>query len=210
VAAVYGEFLPDVNAATLVPGYHTALGRALMVRRGLAELQTTLDPLNTLLQTGGRSADFALRTIRDTLETFVDSVLCRAMRAADRWQMIEFERELAEQPAAVARQTSEGLVKYLDSLRSINQREVLVLHDQRTLEEIRESLANARQLLDLSPKTALDMVDRAYQAALRLRGRRPDSDQLIAQLDGAALTSGSAVKVVGLLESLEGLLAAAG
>ena len=210
VAAVYGEFVPDVNAATLVPGYHTSLGRALMVRRGLAELQTTLDPFNTLLQAGSRSADFALRTIRDTMETFVTSVLCRAMRAADRWQMVEFERELAEQPTAAARQTSEGLVKYLDSLRSINQREVLLIHDQRALEEMRESLASARQLMDLSPKTAHDMVDRAYQAALRLRGRQPDTDQLILQLDGEALASANPAAILELLEGLEVVLTACG
>ncbi len=207
VAAIYGEFLPDVNAASVVPGYHTSLGRALMVRRGLAELQTTLDPLNALLQAGAKSADFALRTIRDAMETFVSSVLCRAMRAADRWQMIEFERELAAQPIGQARQTSEGLVKYLDSLRSISQREVLLIHDRRAFEEMRESLASARQLLDLSPRTATDLVDRAYQAALRMRGRRPDMDELILHLDGDALAAANPTELVALIDSLEAVLA---
>ena len=75
--------------------------------------------------------------------------------------------------------TSEGLVKYVDSLASINQREVLVLHDQRTLEEMRDALSSARQLLDLSPSAAREMMDRAYQAAQRLRGRSPATDALI-------------------------------
>src|SRR6185503_15162179 len=42
VAAVYEAFLPDVNAATVVPGYLTSLGRALLVRRGLADLAQRL------------------------------------------------------------------------------------------------------------------------------------------------------------------------
>ena len=42
VAAVYETFVPDVAPATVVPGYLTSLGRALLVRRGLADLATKL------------------------------------------------------------------------------------------------------------------------------------------------------------------------
>jgi hypothetical protein len=209
VAAVYEEFLPDVKTATIVPGYLTSLGRALLVRRGLAELATTLAPYNEVLQDPARKGqDFALRTIRDTMQTFVGSVVCRAMRAADRWQMVEFERELAEQPVAGSRLTSEGLVKYLDSLGSISQREVLLLHDQRTIEDMREALANARQLVDISPRTATEMLQRAFHATLRLRGRRPATDELIIQLERYAPSNAS--DSLELLEKLEAVLAATG
>ena len=67
------------------------------------------------------------------------------MRAADRWQMVEFERELAEQALKPARMTSEGLVKYVDSLSSINQREVLQLHDSA------RDRRDARGALDRAP-----------------------------------------------------------
>jgi hypothetical protein len=120
--------------------------------------------------------------------------------------MVEFERELAEQSMSVARQTCEGLVKYIDSLASINQREVLVLHDQRTLEEMRESLSNARQLLDISAATAREMMDRAYQAAQRLRGRHPATDALIIGLERYAPTSSAPGESVKFLESLEAVL----
>lgn len=212
VSAIYEEFLPDTNPATVVPGYLTSLGRALLVRRGLADIATKLTAQNDVLQDPAKTDehDVALAGIRQQMKAFVASVVCRAMRAADRWQMVEFERELASQPSSVAKLTAEGLVKYIDSLASINQREVLVLHDQRTLEEMRESLSNARQLLDLSAQTAREMMDRAYQAAQRLRGRHPATDALIIQLERYAPTSSNPAESAKFLERLEAVLAAGG
>ncbi len=211
VNAVYETFVPDVNPATVVPGYLTSLGRALLVRRGLAELATTLAPYNEVLQGANTSRHAeALATVRETLKSFVGSVVCRAMRPADRWQMVEFDRDLASQNAAMARLTCEGLVKYLDSLASINQREVLLVHDQRALEQMRESLANARQLVDISPRTAAEMMDRAYQAAQRLRGRHPTTDELVLQLEKIAPTGPEPVNSEQFLERLEAVLAASG
>lgn len=211
VSTVFETFLPDVNPASVVPGYLTSLGRALLVRRGLAELANTLTPLNDRLQgeENSRHGEF-LTQVRDTLRQFVGSVVCRAMRPADRWQMVEFDRELGSQPPSVARLTTEGLVKYLDSLGSINQREVLLVHDQRAIEQMRESIANARQLVDISPRTAAEMIDRAYQAAQRLRGRHPSTDQLVLQLEKLAPTSPTPAEPTVFLEKLEEVLAASG
>lgn len=211
VSVVFETFVPDVNPATVVPGYLTSLGRALLVRRGLAELATNLAEPNAVLQSEFTIAHpDALASIREMLKTFCGSVVCRAMRPADRWQMVEFERDLSSQPAGVARLTSEGLVKYLDSLGSINQREVLLVHDQRALEQMRESLANARQLVDISPRTAAEMMERAYQAAQRLRGRHPSTDQLVLQLERYAPTSSNPADSALFLERLEAVLAASG
>lgn len=211
VTSVYEAFIPDVNPTTVVPGYLTALGRALLVRRGVAELAANLGPYNDRLQAPDPSQyEAALAAVRATLQSYVGSVVCRAMRPADRWQMVEFERQLASEPMAVARLTTEGLVKYLDSLASINQREVLVMHDRRTLDTMRDAVANARQLLDLSPRAAVEMMDRAYQAAQRLKGRSPVTDQLVMQLERHSPQSSNPGDSVQFLEGLEGVLAAAG
>jgi hypothetical protein len=211
VSIVFETFVPDVNPATVVPGYLTSLGRALLVRRGLAELASTLTPLNDVLQGEENSRHGEVfAQIRDTLHLFVGSVVCRAMRPADRWQMVEFDRELSTQPPSVARLTTEGLVKYLDSLGSINQREVLLVHDQRAIEQMRESIANARQLVDISPRTAAEMMDRAYQAAQRLRGRHPSTDQMVMQLEKIAPSSQTPAPVDHFLDRLEAVLAASG
>jgi hypothetical protein len=211
VSAIYEEFVPDTNPASVVPGYLTSLGRALLVRRGLADMAVKLTADNDVLQSDRTDEhEIALAAIRQQMRTFVASVVCRAMRAADRYQMVEFEREIAAQPMSLARMTCEGLVKYIDSLASINQREVLVLHDERTLEEMREALSSARQLFDLSPQTARDMMDRAYQAAQRLRGRHPTTDALIIQLERYAPTSSAPAESIKFLERLEAVLSAAG
>lgn len=211
VTTVYEAFLPDVNPTSVVPGYLTALGRALLVRRGVAELAATLGPYNDQLQAGDATAyEPALAVVRLTLHQYVSSVVCRAMRPADRWQMVEFERQLASESTSAARLTTEGLVKYLDSLGSINQREVLVMHDRRTLETMRDAVANARQLLDLSPRAAAEMMDRAYQAAQRLKGRSPVTDNLVKELEQKSPHAASPGDGNEFLEGLEGVLAAAG
>ena len=68
--AVYAAFLPDVNPASVVPGYLTSLGRALLVRRGLAELATTLTPYNDSLQNADTQkhgpALAAVKAVKDT------------------------------------------------------------------------------------------------------------------------------------------------
>ena len=205
VAAVYETFASDVNPASVVPGYLTSLGRALLVRRGLADLASKLALPNAVLQSV-RTAEYeqALTIMRHIMRSFVASVVCRAMRAADRWQMVQFERELQE-PLKVSRLTCEGLVKYIESLSSINQREVLLVHDQRTIGEMRDALANARQLVDLSPHTAREMMERAYQAAQRLRGRAQHTDQLIVKLEKLAFATSKAESLK-FLEALEAVL----
>ncbi|HLL23494.1 MAG TPA: hypothetical protein VK427_15260 [Kofleriaceae bacterium] len=207
IAAVYEAFVPSVDPATVVPGYLTSLGRALLVRRGLAQLATTLGPNNDVLQSAEKDRHAqVIATIRDVMLHFVGSVVCRAMRAGDRWQMVEFQQQLATEPMVPARLTAEGLVKYLDSLRSINQREVLMIHDQRALEHMRDALANARQLLDISPKVAQEMLDRAHSEAQRLRGRNPVTDQLLLHLERYA----PRMPPPQLLEHLENVLMQAG
>ena len=106
------------------------------------------------------------------------------------------------------RLTAEGLVKYVDSLSSVNQREVLVVHDQRTLGEMREAISSARQLLDISARAARDELDRAYQAAQRLRGRHPHTDDLIIGLEKFSPSSSNPGDSLKYLEQLELILSA--
>ena len=207
VAAVYVSFVPEVDTATVVPGYLTSLGRALLVRRGIAELTATLGASNVVLQSSDAGGyPMALGLVRASLRAFIAGPVGKAMRPADRWQMVEFDRALATPVMTVARQTTEGLVKYLESLGSINQREVLQVHDRRALDDMREALSSARQLMDLSPRTSKDLVSQALDTASRLRGRAPATDEQIAVIEAAA----PRLEVVALLECLEDLLAASG
>lgn len=209
--AVYKAFMPEVETRAILPGYLTSLSRALLVRRGIADLSSDLDGDNQTLQSDRTDEhEGALASIRSTVRAFVRSAVCHAMRPADRFQMVEFDRELREQRPALARTTSEGLVKYLESLATINQREVLVEHDRAAIEEIREAISNARELVDLSPRTAFEMLVRAHEAARRLRGKHRALDPLIIALDRDAPTSKTPADSARYLQALEEILVAAG
>jgi hypothetical protein len=211
VSGVYEAFLPDVDPATILPGYLTLLGRALLVRRALSELAAKLGPQNDTLQGNDAArAKEALGELRSALDAFLSSAACRAMRPADRWQLVEFERSLREARLAAARQTSEGLVKYLESLGAINQREVLLRFDERALAELREALASARGLLELSPSATAELLQRAYLAARRLRGRHLRTDRLLTDLELEESRLRREARWAPLLELLEAFLVAAG
>jgi len=85
-----------------------------------------------------------------------------------------------------------------------------VLHDQRTIVEVRDAIASASQLIDLSPRAARDEMERAYQAAQRLRGRHPNTDALIIQLERYSTAATGSHDAAKFLERLEAVLAAAG
>jgi hypothetical protein len=211
VTGLYRAFLPDVDPASILPGYLTLLDRALLVRGALTELGAALGPLNEAVQGADRAGqEVALAVVRETVETFLGSPACRAMRPADRWQLGELARALRDGSLTKARQTSEGLVKYLESLGAINQREVLLRHDERALDELRESLASARQLVDLSPRATADLLDRGSRAAARLRGRHLRTDRLLAELEREEPRLRQERRFRPLLERLEAFLAAAG
>ncbi len=209
LSAVYAAFLPDVDPTTVAPGHLTALQRALLVRRGLTDLTRAVSPNNDKLQNGSVAQpekDRALQRIRDAMNVFVKGEVFRAMRPADRWELTKFERDLREQSGGAAYLTSEGLAKYLESLGSINRREVLVTHDQRAMEELRESLSAARPLLEINTRVAADLVHRALAAAMSLYGRNPANDDLIVALRDAAPSLESASEIEGAVDTLEVLL----
>lgn len=206
LSAVYGAFLPEVDPSTVAPGHLTSLQRALLVRRGLTDLTRAVSPRNDILQRANSSPhqkDTTLGELRVIVRDFLQSDVFRAMRPADRWELTKFERELRDQTGAVAYLANEGFAKYLESLGSINRREVLVTHDQRATEELREALAAARPILEINTQVAGDLVRKALAAALSLYGRNPGNDELIVALREAAPTLDSASEIEGTLDTLE-------
>lgn len=208
LSSVYEAFLPEVDPTTVAPGHLTSLGRALLVRRGLTDLTRKVSPSNAVVQNGDRPLEArqaAYVVVRDAMTAFVKSDVFRAMRPADRWELTKFERELRAGGGPEAALTAEGLSKYLESLGSINRREVLVLHDERALEELRESLSAARPLLEINTQIARDLVKKAYAAAISLYGRNPANDDLIVALREAQPALANAAEIettVGMLELL--------
>lgn len=211
VSVVYEAFLPEVDRAGIVPEYLTTLARALRVRRGIAQLAAALAPHNESLQSEDSIGhEIALEVIRDLVSSFVASDVWRAMRAADRWELAQFDEQLREQPIRVARLTAEGLAKYLESLGAINQREVLVRHDQRIIDDLRETITSARELMDLSPTTTHEILLKACRSSLELRGRNPMLDALLEQNAKISSDTSSPTQNPALVKRLEDVVATAG
>jgi hypothetical protein len=209
LAAIYGGFLPEVEPATVAPGHLTTLQRALLVRRGLTDLGRLVSRANARLQEPSSPQtrkDSALSAIRAALESFVSGEVFPAMRPADRWEIAKVERALQDQTGVSAALTCEGFAKYLESLGSINQREVLVLHDERAFEELRETLAAARGLLDYNAGVARTMVGKALALADSLYGRSPGNDDLILALRETSPTLEQVTEIEATLSTLELLL----
>ncbi len=211
VSSVYEAFDPEIDRTQVVPEYLTTLARALRVRRGIAQLAAALAPHNAALQSEDSIGhDTALSAIRDLVATFVASDVWRAMRAADRWELAQFDQQLREQKLAVARLTAEGLTKYLESLGAINQREVLVRHDQKILDDLRETIGSARELMDLSPTTTHELLLKACRSSLELRGRNPMLDELLDQNAKISAETSSPSQNPALVKRLEDVVATAG
>jgi hypothetical protein len=187
VKVVYEAFVPDADQATIVPAYKTTLKRALLVRRGLGKLVTELSPLNSILQgADNKRHPEALVAISETLHVFVESDVCRAMRAADRWELTQFDQRLELETLIEGKHTAEGLVKYLESLTVVNRREVLIEHDRRIVTQVREALANARELGELSAATAHQILVTASNDVQALLGKNPALDKLLERIKAAA------------------------
>lgn len=206
VVAVYEAFVPDADPQGVVPAYKTTLRRALMVRTGIAKLLAELAPINDVLQSTDRQKHpESLVELSDRLHVYVSSELCRAMRAADRWELTHFDQRLEAEELFEAKLTAEGLVKYLESLTVVNQREVLVEHDRRVVGELRDALSVGKELAELSARTAHDILVKACSQAQDLMGRSAGLDTVLIRLRDSSATHNDE-----LIISLEEVLAGTG
>ena len=81
LSAVCETFAPGIDSATLAPGHLTTLQRALLVRRGLADLARALaGPHERLQREQGETAAAALGQVRATLTAFLTSASFSMMR----------------------------------------------------------------------------------------------------------------------------------
>lgn len=184
VTAVCGTFMPAVEASALLPEYRTQLQRALAVRWNLSHLAAAVAQHNAAIQdldTPPARAEAVYQRLLQTVDRFCRSPAFRVMRPTDRWEIVNFQRLLAGRTMTQARHTCEGLDKYLESLRSINQREVLIQHDYEVIKEVGELLEAAHSLLAISGAGSVSLVRQALQAAARLHGRNRALDHLLNQ-----------------------------
>lgn len=197
ICEAYLDDVDDVDRDRLIPGHRSALGKALLVRQGLAELRRSINRSNAIIQDAGVpvvTRETAFDVLREALVDFIGGDVFPLMRPADRAQVREFAADLDGVTVAAAATTCEGLDKYLDSLAVVNRRNVLIKHDTDLMRDIAENLEGAIELATISPSGAREIIRAAFTRAGALRGARDPLDALLlewqdahARLDGDAL-----------------------
>jgi len=213
LATMFETYVGPVDRSLLMPGHRSALEKALLVRRGLADLRRKINACNLRIQNPAIEAaiqDFAFDNLVQLFEEFLSSEVFLAMRPADRFELMTFNRELAGQARAAARLTCEGLAKYLDSMVAINQRDVLRQHDRELARQIGELLEAAAPLIEVSPRVAAQLVKDAFEQADALFGKHDALDALLMgwrtnppQLDLVAQIQASIDKLAAQVSSLD-------
>jgi hypothetical protein len=184
MTSVYECFLGYAEPEKMVPGHRDSLGKALAVRRALAELRRGVRGLNRRLQdrtTPPAVAETNYRRIVDAMSRFVDSDVFVYLRSDTRRDFWEAREILANGNAVDNRLDCEGFDKYLDSLSFVSQRGVLVKHDSDLKAKITGDLDRAVKFAKLLPEVACEVIEQAFIKAERLSGLSDEIDRLVFQ-----------------------------
>jgi hypothetical protein len=179
VNTIFDIFIGECDRAQLLPGYTDALQKSLIIRRGLADLTATIHRANSDVQDEELPAAVRLDAvveIRDALTRFTENTSFRVMRWLDRLEIQDILRQLTQKGFNEVVIACEGLTRYLESLSVVNQREVLLQHDQGIIDGIHQSLDSVRSLVEVSMAAACPMALEAVENAKLLYGRNPILD----------------------------------
>jgi hypothetical protein len=184
MTTVYECFLGYAEPERMVPGHRDTLGKALAVRRALAELRRGVRGLNRRVQDPATPRDVAetnYRRIVDAMSRFVDSDVFYYLRSDTRRDFAQFRETLECGNAVANRLDCEGFDKYLDSLSFVSQRGVLIKHDTDLKGKISADLERAVKFAKVLPDVVVDVIEQAFVKAERLSGLSDEIDGLVLQ-----------------------------
>ncbi|MEO6775849.1 MAG: hypothetical protein ABI467_23010 [Kofleriaceae bacterium] len=184
MTTVYECFLGYAEPERMVPGHRDTLGKALAVRRALADLRRGVRGLNRRVQdpaTPRPAAETNYRRIVDAMTRFVDSDVFNYLRSDTRRDFWQLQETLTNGNAVQNRLDCEGFDKYLDSLSFVSQRGVLIKHDTDLKAKIAGDLDRAVKFAALLPEVVCDVFEQAFVKAERLFGLSDEIDGLVLQ-----------------------------
>jgi hypothetical protein len=182
MTTVYECFLGHAEPERMIPGHRHTLGKALAVRRALAELQRTVRELNRPIQDRGTDktvAETSYRFMVELVDAFVASDEFHYLRSDTRKEFERIRETLASGTPSLNRNDCEGFDKYLDSLAVISQRGVLIKHDTDIKAKVTADLERALTYADVMPLLVCDVICEAFAKAERLLGISDAIDELI-------------------------------
>jgi hypothetical protein len=192
MTTVYECFLGHAEPERMIPGHRDTLGKALAVRRAVAELRRTVRELNRPIQnraTDPAVAQTSYRLIVELLDGFIASKEFFYLRSDTRKEFDRVREVLASGTPARNRNDVEGFDKYLDSLGVISQRGVLIKHDSDIKAKVAKELEPALAYANVMPLLVRDVILEAFAKAERLLGLSDQIDELVERwqkLDEAA------------------------
>lgn len=184
LTTVYECFLGYAEPDRMIPGHRDTLGKALAVRRALAELRREVQELNRTIQERDSSpliGETSYRLMVESLAAFIESDVFKYVRSDERKEFENFRDLLSAGSAARNRQECEGLDKYLDSLAFVSQRGVLIKHDNDLRAKIATELERALAYAELLPDVVCEAIHQCFIKADRLFGLFDDLDDLVYQ-----------------------------
>lgn len=184
MTTVYECFLGYAEPERMVPGHRDSLGKALAVRRAIADLRRGVRGLNRRVQdraTAPAVAETNYRRIVDAVIRFIESDVFVYLRSDTRRDFWQFRETLEHGNATANRNDCEGFDKYLDSLSFISQRGVLIKHDTDLKTKISGDLERAVKFAKLLPEVSCEVIEQAFVKAERLSGLSDEIDSLVMQ-----------------------------
>lgn len=204
--------LDEVKRQDVEPGYAEALKTALSVRSTSTDLRRLMRArLQKVAESEPEDVEWNAQQLEKELDSFGRTPAWRAIRAQDKKQILEFRGQLKEINRPGVKKTDlavliEPFVEFVDSFESVNQREILLVHDREISAQIGVQLETVMSLASSSPDEALQAFQEALTAAVSLYGRSPELDSFIRKTrkapPGADEVSVTAEIFTGLLANL--------
>lgn len=182
MTTVYECFLGHAEPERMVPGHRDTLGKALAVRRTLAELRREVRERNLAIQDRATPPDVAEASYQRIVEVvcwFIDCDVFHYLRSDTRREFGQFRDTLANGSVARNRLDCEGFDKYLDSLAFVSQRGVLIKHDTDLRIKITGDLERAVKYAALMPEIVCEVIEQAFIKGERLLGLNDHIDALV-------------------------------
>jgi hypothetical protein len=180
--------LGDVRRADVEPGYQEALASILVLRSMTVDLRRLMRArLQRLSEAEPEDVEWNANQLEKELDSFGRTPAWKALRAQDKKQVLEFRQnlKLMQGPSLVKSELSlllEPFVEFVDNFESINQREMLLLHDREISAACGVALERVQSELEFDPEGALRAFNEALNQGQALYGRSGDLDSFLRKL----------------------------
>lgn len=178
--------LGDCRRYEVDPGYEDELAAALVVRSTTADLRRLMHVrIQKVSEAPAEDVEWNARQVEKELNAFGRTAAWRALRAHDKRSILEFrgnlKRLLAGQISKVELlELVEPFVEFVDEFAGVNQREVVVHHDQEALASVGVALERASNASN--PDAVAAAFGEALNQAQSLYGRDPEFDGFLRRL----------------------------